>query len=141
MRAVVLFVALFLAPSLLFAQNPGHGQYHEHYKEWVVPGTKDNSCCNDQDCRPVPYKRVGKEYFIWIREYGGFWMRVPPGSLLPHASFDESAHACYAFSDIGEFLGLESFREIIRPLFPRAGELNLTVPWLSVFCVALPGNS
>lgn len=79
-------VAAFLALLL----NSWRAEGHSHYTDWRTPS--GGSCCNNQDCRPVPHKVDGEG--LWLRINGNWWLASPKEApQLP--SIDENAHACF----------------------------------------------
>jgi len=59
------------------------------------------SCCDQSDCRPVPYRAMAGsiEVFIGRSTFGpsapDAWMRVPTESMLPRENPTGTAVACY----------------------------------------------
>lgn len=59
------------------------------------------SCCDEADCRPVPYRAEGNrvEVFISRATFGTAapeaWMRVPPEAILVRENPTGAAIACY----------------------------------------------
>lgn len=93
-RARTLTLVVAAAVARAAAAESGHDGNHAIYEGWQRPDGQ-GSCCNNFDCRPVAYRTSGAGVEIRIAEFGGAWRRVPPGVILPFASFDADAHACY----------------------------------------------
>jgi hypothetical protein len=95
MRTVATVLALLVggAGFTAFAENR-HDLNHPIYENWQRPDGR-GSCCSNMDCRPVAYRSHSGGIDIRIEELGGAWHPVPPQAILPFASFDAEAHACY----------------------------------------------
>jgi len=117
MRKVAMALALLACAAVDGATlaESGHGLNHSTYESWQRPDGK-GSCCNDFDCRPVVYRSRGGGVEIRIAELGGTWHRVPPQAILPFASFDADAHACYQLAGCHSDEGCRaSFRCVVLP--------------------------
>lgn len=112
--AMALALLICGATGAAFAES-GHDLNHPTYESWQRPDGK-GSCCNNFDCRPVAYRNRGGGVEIRIVELGGTWHRVPPQAILPFASFDPDAHACYQLSGCHSDAGCRpSFRCVVLP--------------------------
>lgn len=117
MRKVAMAIALFVGAAIGGAAlaESGHDRNHATYEAWQRPDGK-GSCCNNFDCRPVAYRNSGSFVEIRIVELGGTWHRVPAAAILPFASFDADAHACYLLAGCHADAGCRpSFRCVVLP--------------------------
>ena len=62
---------------------------HSHYGGWRT--ATGGSCCNDQDCRPVPYEIRADG--LWLK-IGADWWRANPAEAREQQPVDSDAHAC-----------------------------------------------
>ena len=74
---------------------------HEWYRGLRSP--RSNNCCNDRDCRPVPYRSSpgSSEHEIFIN---GAWMRVPHDAIVGMFSPDGQTHACWSGSGASPYI-------------------------------------
>ena len=92
------------------AENPvGHAKFHHFYRGLNQPGS-GASCCNDNDCRPVPYRVTPTGVEILI---AGRWIRPPDVRTMEIETPDAGAHWC----------GIESTEEPLTfcAIIPRSG--------------------
>lgn len=91
----------------LGAYGCGHAENHEKYQGWnerpmLRDGhpTKDGSCCNGQDCRPVRADpQPDGSWRIWIPEWR-VWVPVPRDAVGVADRFhDGRSHACTSTVD------------------------------------------
>lgn len=87
MKKIVLF--FIFAALFIFAKD---ARGHEWYTDLKTKEGK--SCCNNGDCKAVPYRRADDRWEVQIAE-DGKWHRVPEDSILDILSPDADAHACY----------------------------------------------
>jgi len=78
-------------------------------------------CCDDRDCRPVPY-RMNRETGREEIEANGRWWPVEQDKVLALATPDGGAHACW-----DNPRGKPFFRCIILPGLARDGPPSLPV--------------
>lgn len=87
--AAMLFALMFASNSA--AHDPaGHAKHHDElYKSLKQPGT-GMSCCNNNDCRPVPHRATaaGIEFFVH-----GRWLMPPTSKLIERHDIEQS-HWC-----------------------------------------------
>ena len=82
-----MILALLLATAL-------PAQAHDWFYGLTVPGSKQ-SCCNMQDCRPVPdCSSPGAEHRGVVID--GRCIEVPPSRILDLYSPDDQAYACWS---------------------------------------------
>lgn len=107
---VTMCSALAACPPLAPAQtghDAGHGQFHDVYKHWRIPGT-DSSCCNAKrtvdgqtigDCYPVRAELRRSEnpdikgLVWWAESDRGVWVEVPDQRIIREANPDQSGEA------------------------------------------------
>lgn len=84
-----------LAAALLAAASGAVGEparAHDWYTGLVSPAGE--SCCTDRDCQPVDHRYAPRSGRLEVA-IEGTWVAVDPRAILPVASPDNSAHACF----------------------------------------------
>jgi hypothetical protein len=100
-------LAILLGASGSPSPAPAHGWYHG------LRSPRGVECCDDRDCRPVPYRlnaSSGREEI----EVEGRWWPIEYENVLALPTPDGEAHACW--SSLGDQL---QFRCIILPGMAR----------------------
>jgi len=99
---------LWAAVGLLaFLTGLPHGAAHDWYHGMQSPS--GIACCNDRDCRPVPYRLNARDQREEI-EANGRWWPVEYDKVLTLPTPDGEAHACWRNPR-----GRPQFRCIILP--------------------------
>ena len=90
LTAAAMSCVLMFASSALAQDHSGHAKHHDQlYKSLKQPGT-GMSCCNNQDCRPVPHRitTTGVEFFVH-----GRWL-MPPARVVMEVDMTSESHWC-----------------------------------------------
>jgi hypothetical protein len=100
---IACLLLLYVGMNGGLAQHAGHHHPPEHemlhqkfYKSWMRPDDRRYSCCNDQDCAPVPAVRYSP-HTGWEaqRASDGKWLRIPQEKVeYDRDSPDGWAHMC-----------------------------------------------
>lgn len=101
LSVLIFFIAgLTFTPRPAWAQNPGHAEHHDTYKDWVQ-SNGFSSCCNGDDpktgvkgdCRPaLAYQDPDDE--LWRVLIRGEWIEVPPAAIRDYHTPDGNSHVC-----------------------------------------------
>ncbi len=87
-------VVLLLSALPAKAQHPAeHQALHEKfYRDWYMPDSPKQSCCNNMDCAPAASRVVDGN---WQAEFEGQWVDIPPQKIEQNRdSPDGRSHLC-----------------------------------------------
>lgn len=96
-------LALAIAAAPVWAAPPDGDRPDPEIAAWYrsLRDARGLSCCDEADCRPVPYRAIGgrMEVFIGRATFGAqapeAWMRVPPEAILVRENPTGAAVACF----------------------------------------------
>lgn len=83
-------VMLAVSAGLLVVASPAAG--HDWYVGLVSPAGE--RCCSDRDCQPVDHRYDARTGALEVA-VEEVWVQVDPRAVLPTASPDGDAHACF----------------------------------------------
>ena len=102
---VWLYAGLILLALIPFAlaQHAHDGEVGRFYQSWLRPdirvaGNRTQSCCNQMDCAPANFRKVGGQWEGFHSQFGQ-WYRIPENLFEhnqddPRESPDARGHLC-----------------------------------------------
>lgn len=112
---IVVFVAITMGVKARAQNHTGHAQFHDVYKEWMMPTRPEMPCCNARievdgrvqgDCYPtVAESRPSAEHpdgpiVWWAKRHDGEWIEIPKRHIVNELNPDPTgtrAHLCENF--------------------------------------------
>jgi hypothetical protein len=100
---VLTVLALVSLISIVNAQTHDHAtEVGKFYEKWLTPhnrmpdGSRNISCCNNQDCAPVDHVRYFNGALQMQRKLDGQWLTIPPEKL--ETNYDDARDSPDGFS-------------------------------------------
>lgn len=95
LTALVVIIVLMVS-ARVHAHDGHHGHDHAKLHHWYSqlkrPDLPNQSCCNNQDCRPTQARQLADG--TWEALKDNRWVKIPNDKINREESYDTSAHLC-----------------------------------------------